>query len=273
MNQSQSQTHTQTHTQTQVNPDFRPCVVIPVYRHAQSLPPLLDQLRQLQLTCILVNDGGDAQASALMRELARDPLVLLCEQFPNRGKGAAVSTGLRYAAQMGFTHALQIDADGQHNAADIPKFLALAEAHPQALIAGVPQYDESVPRHRLYARYITHFWVWVETLSFQIRDSMCGFRVYPLDETLALINSVALGSRMDFDTQVLVHLFWRGVKMISEPTKVIYPVGGISNFRPWRDNVLITVMHTRLCCGMLVRLPRLLWNKWGNNSAGRRYDQ
>lgn len=246
---------------TLVQAGFRPCVVIPVYNHAYTLPPILAQIKAMHLTTILVNDGGDEEATAFLRGLADGMDVQLLEQFPNQGKGTAVIAGMRFAAERGFTHGLQIDADGQHEVSDIPKLLAAAEAQPAALITGVPVYDESVPRHRFYARYLTHFWVWVETLSLRIRDSMCGFRVYPLASTLALADRVAVGARMDFDTQIMVRLFWRGVDVVSVPTRVTYPAGGISNFRMWRDNLLITAMHIRLCCGMLVRLPLLLWRK------------
>lgn len=260
---TRAHSHSDTHNSNDnSNRDLRACVVIPVYNHAFNLPPLLEKIRALGLTCILVNDGGDAKASAFMRGLAQAPKVHLCEQFPNRGKGIAVILGLRYAATLGFTHGLQIDADGQHDTNDIPLLLAAAGAQPKALITGVPIYDDSVPRHRFYARYLTHFWVWVETLSLRIRDSMCGFRVYPIAATLALADTHSVGTYMDFDTQVMVRLFWRGVDVISVPTRVTYPANGISNFRLWRDNALITAMHIRLCCGMLVRLPVLLWRKW-----------
>jgi glycosyltransferase involved in cell wall biosynthesis len=243
------------------NVRIRACIVIPVYRHALTLPPLLSRIRELGLFTVLVNDGGDEAASEYLRNLRRPGEIELCEQFPNRGKGAAVLTGLRRAAELGYTHCVQIDADGQHNPNDIPLLLAEAEQRPEALITGVPRYDASVPQHRLYARYITHFWVWVETLSLQIRDSMCGFRVYPLESTLALARRVNLGQRMDFDTEVMVRLYWRGLDVVSVPTQVTYPEGGVSNFHLWRDNLMISAMHTRLVCGMLVRLPLLLWRK------------
>ena len=133
----------------------------------------------------------------------------------------------------------------------------------------MPSYDESVPRHRYYSRYITHFWVWVETLSLEIRDSMCGFRVYPLAQTLALADRVRIGRRMDFDTEVAVRLSWRGTPVISVPTRVIYPENGISNFRLWRDNLAISWMHTRLCAGMLLRLPLLLYRLMRRHWPGR----
>ncbi|MDQ2076972.1 glycosyltransferase family 2 protein [Marinimicrobium sp. ABcell2] len=238
---------------------FAPCVVIPVYNHAQLLAESLPLIRALDVPCVVVNDGGNPKDTELLRTLCRETGSELCEQFPNRGKGSAVILGMRRAAELGYTHAVQVDADGQHNIEDIPRFLALAEQFPQALISGVPEYDESVPRHRFYSRYITHFWVWVETLSLEIRDSMCGFRVYPLAETLALADRVRIGRRMDFDTEVAVRLSWRGMPVMAVPTRVIYPENGISNFRLWRDNLAISWMHTRLCVGMLARLPLLLY--------------
>lgn len=239
----------------------RACVIIPVYQHARALPPVLEKIRALGLLTIVVNDGSDEADTELLRGLQRDGEVILCEQFPNRGKGAAVITGMRRALELGFTHGVQIDADGQHDTADIPKLLACAERQPNALVTGVPEYDETVPRHRLYARYITHFWVWVETLSFSIRDSMCGFRVYPLAATLALADQGLLGRRMDFDTEVMVRLYWRNAPVVSVPTRVTYPPDGISNFRLWRDNLMISRMHTRLVFGMLLRSPVLIWRK------------
>jgi predicted LPLAT superfamily acyltransferase len=179
----------------------------------------------------------------------------------NRGKGAAVMTGLRRAYRDGFSHALQVDADGQHNLADIPAMVAKAQAKPDALISGKPEYDESVPKGRLYGRYITHFWVWVETLSFDIQDSMCGFRVYPLAATERLLCQQALTERMDFDIEILVKLYWQGVEILFQPTKVIYPEGGVSHFQAVADNVRITKLHTKLFFGMLKRLPWLLKRK------------
>ena len=153
---------------------------------------------------------------------------------------------------------LQIDADGQHDPADIPRFLARARAHPDDVVCGVPRYDASVPKGRLYGRYLTHVWVWINTLSFAIRDSMCGFRVYPLPPVLRLMDEETIGLRMDFDVEVLVRLFWRGIVVHNLPTRVTYPLDGVSHFDVWRDNVRISRMHARLFFGMLRRLPRLL---------------
>ena len=133
---------------------------------------------------------------------------------------------------------------------------------PGAVVVGHPVYDASVPAARYYGRYATHIWVWINTLSLRIRDSMCGFRVYPLAPLMALARKRMLGQRMNFDTDVLVRLYWDGLTMVNLPTRVGYPSDGVSHFQLWRDNVLITRMHTRLVFGMLWRAPRLLARHW-----------
>jgi glycosyltransferase involved in cell wall biosynthesis len=241
---------------------FQPCILIPVYNHGTTLAALLLRLQPYQLPIILIDDGSDAQTQVHIQSVvARYSAVTALRLATNSGKGAAVMHGLRAARDMGFSHALQIDADGQHDCADVPKFLALGAAQPLAAICGQPIFDDSVPKGRLYGRYITHFWVWVETLSFAIGDSMCGYRLYPLTSTCELIESVPIPKRMDFDTAIAVHLAWRGVRFINVPTRVIYPVGGLSHFKMWADNWRITKMHTRLVFGMLLRLPILLARK------------
>jgi glycosyltransferase involved in cell wall biosynthesis len=241
---------------------FDPVVVIPVYNHPTTIGAMVQSVMTQDLPCILVDDGSAPACAAVLDALAANqPQVTLIRLAVNQGKGGAMLAGFREAHQQGRTHVVQIDADGQHDPADIPAFLAQARAHPQAVIAGCPLYDSSVPKGRLYGRYLTHIWVWINTLSRTIRDSMCGFRVYPLASTMALINAVAIGQRMDFDTDILVRLYWRGIEVINQPTRVTYPRDGISHFRVGRDNLLISRMHARLFFGMLLRLPLLLWRK------------
>ena len=238
---------------------FRPCLIVPVFNHGEGAAALAEKLAPLGLRTVMVNDGSEADTTKILHRLVdRYDWIELHEHAANLGKGAAVLTGLRAAHAKAFTHALQIDADGQHDTNDIARFLALSSANPCATITGCPLFDATAPRVRRVARYLTHIWVWVETLSLTIRDSMCGFRVYPLDSVIDLIERVHLGRRMDFDTEILVRLYWAGVPILSLETKVIYPIGGRSNFRLWRDNWLITCMHVKLVTLMLWQMPKLL---------------
>lgn len=240
---------------------MKPVVVIPVYNHEHAVGAVVEQVRSRQLPVILVDDGSTAACALVLDELAKTPNVYLERRPSNGGKGAAVISGLRAAHRLGYSHAIQIDADGQHALSDLPAFVQQAEAHPSALVIGFPQYDSSVPKGRLYGRYLTHIWVWINSLSLAIKDSMCGFRVYPLKQALAVLVP-SIGQRMDFDPEVAVRLVWAGTPVINVPTRVTYPTDGVSHFDVLWDNVRISGMHTRLFFGMLVRLPRLLWRKW-----------
>ena len=241
---------------------LRVCVLIPIYNHREHIVPTVRALAAHGLPIFVIDDGSDAATQRVLSMLADEqPLMQLHRLERNRGKGAAVMRGMRAAHAEGFTHALQIDADGQHDPGDLPHFIAGARTNPNAVICGQPIYDETVPKGRLYGRYLTHFWVWVETLSLQIADSMCGYRLYPLQAAIDLMDVQRLPERMDFDTEILVRLYWRDTQVINLLTRVTYPPDGLSHFDMLRDNWRITKMHTRLTLGMLPRIPSLLWRK------------
>ena len=238
---------------------FKACAVIPVFNHHSSLERIIAALRAAGLPVILVDDGsGPDTKEVLGRITARDPQTECLTLTHNCGKGIAAMRGMARAGERGFSHALHLDADGQHDLADIPKLLALAQQHPDHLISGWPRYDADVPRLRFYGRYLTHILVWLHSLSLQLRDSMCGLRVYPVAASLTLAARVRLGARMDFDTDIMTRLYWAGTESLFLPTQVRYPEDGISHFRMLRDNARMAWLHLRLFLGMWPRLPDLL---------------
>ena len=184
----------------------------------------------------------------------------------NRGKGAAVLHGLRAAAAAGFTHALVMDADGQHPAARIPDFMAASRAAPAAMILGHPVFDASAPALRVRGRRVSNFWAGLETLGAGIGDSLFGFRVYPIAALIGVMERTRWMRRFDFDPEAAVRLCWRGVRPVNLPAEVRYlrpEEGGVSHFRYGRDNLLLTWMHVRLMLGLLLRLPlRLARRSW-----------
>jgi hypothetical protein len=144
----------------------------------------------------------------------------------------------------------------------IPELIKLSERNPEAIISGMPAYDETVPTNRKLWRYATHILVWIHTLSFEIKDSMCGFRIYPLRKTLEVIDSRdKFGQRMDFDIEILVRSQWAGLRVQQMPVGVRYPIDGVSHFQLFNDNFLITKMHFRLFFGMLINSPKILFRK------------
>ncbi|SFS18677.1 Glycosyltransferase involved in cell wall bisynthesis [Dyella sp. OK004] len=247
---------------------FLPCALIPIYNHKDTIARTVQSLRAHGLPVVIVDDGSNAATREVLDALVLNQSDLRLLRLPhNQGKGRALTAGLLAANELGYTHALQIDADGQHDVADVPRFLAESRADLRALVCGKPVYDDSVPRARLYGRYVTHVFVWIETLSLAIQDSMCGYRLYPLEPTCAEIARKPLPARMDFDTEIAVRLIWRGLPVRNLPTRVIYPENGLSHFRMWRDNLRISAMHTRLLLGMLPRIPLLLWRRLHHREA------
>lgn len=238
---------------------MRPCLLIPIYNNKDTIAAVLAELAPYRLPCFIIDDGSDAMTrQVLAREAAHHAWVHVLHHEHNGGKGRAVITGFFAAADNGYTHALQIDADGQHNARDIDRFLAEATAHPDAVVLGKPMFGPDVPLGRYFGRKISQWCVWAETLSWTIGDPLCGFRLYPLAATVALLKRTRVGARMDFDPDIVVRLYWAGVAIRNVETRIVYPEGGVSHFRMLRDNVRISWMHTRLLAGMLVRLPQLL---------------
>ena len=241
--------------------DLKFCAIVPVYRHESTTRKVAESLSAQGLAVILVDDGNTPEGHAILEAVARDvPETTLVTHAKNGGKGKAVISGLEKAFELGYTHALQMDADGQHDAQAIPFFLKAARKHPEDLIAGLPQYDASVPKAREQGRKITNFWVAIETLSKDIPDSMCGFRIYPVKSVWPVAKKIRT-YRMGFDIEILVRLAWAGLKMRFYPIKVSYPEDGVSNFRVFGSNVEISWTHTKLCTGMILRLPMLLWRR------------
>jgi glycosyltransferase involved in cell wall biosynthesis len=238
---------------------FEPAALIPIYNHGDAIASVVVPLRAHGLACRIVDDGSDAHTRSKLDELRARFTDVEVEHLPrNLGKGAAMARGLEWLAEQGFTHALTLDADGQHDTRDVPAFVDAARAHPEALILGAPVFSADVPKSRLHGRRISRFWVHVETLSSAIADPLCGFRCYPLAPTTTLLRERAMGTRMAFDPEIAVRLVWAGVPVINIQTRVTYPRDGSSHFRMIADNARISWMHTRLLFGMMWRLPSLL---------------
>lgn len=233
------------------------CAIVPSYNHHRVVGDVVAALRAADIPIFLIDDGSLDETRRVLASLAA-PGVTVHHLPQNGGKGGAVLTGFRLAQAEGYSHALQVDADGQHDLSRLTALIDAAKADPSALVSGQPRYDASIPTGRKIGRWITHVWVWIETLSLAITDSMCGFRIYPLAATGRLMAAEPIGQYMDFDTDIMVRLYWRGTPVVMVPVDVTYPPDNTSNFAMVRDNVRISLMHTRLVFGMLARLPRFI---------------
>jgi glycosyltransferase involved in cell wall biosynthesis len=188
----------------------------------------------------------------------------------NQGKGAAVLAGAEAALEAGFSHALTMDADGQHPHPLIPTFMARSSQNPDQMILGKPVFAQDAPRLRVGGRKVSNWWANLETLWMGIGDSLFGFRIYPLTPLIKVMRGQRWMRRFDFDPEAVVRLCWAGVRPINIDAPVRYlsvEEGGISHFKYLRDNALLTWMHIRLMFGFAVHLPRLFWQKLSHTTV------
>jgi glycosyltransferase involved in cell wall biosynthesis len=245
-----------------VTPSATHLVLIPSYNPgARALDTVRAARANWDPVWVVVDGSTDGSAEALSALAARDPSLRVLVRARNGGKGAAILDGLMAAQRAGFTHALTMDADGQHPPDCIASFMQASLTAPGAMILGDPVFDASVPLIRLRGRRISNWCTNITTLWAGIHDTLFGFRVYPIDPLVAIMQRTRWMRRFDFDAEAAVRLSWRGVPAVNLPAPVRYfrpDEGGVSHFHYGRDNVLLTSMYLRLFLGFGIRLPWLI---------------
>jgi glycosyltransferase involved in cell wall biosynthesis len=245
---------------------LKTCLLIPIYDHKDEIRGVVRGLAESGLPCFVIDDGSGAETRAVLDAIEKDhDWVKVYRREENGGRGAALASGYRLAAGRGFSHAIQLDADAQHDAADVPRFLDAIAEDPRALILGSPIFDETAPKGRLYGRQLSRMMVWISTLSMEISDPLCGFRAIPLAATVELLDEVAMGNHMEFDPNLVIHLYWRRTPIRNLRTKVIYDPAGLSHFDMIRDNVRLSGVYAQALFGMLLRSPNLLARHFNRN--------
>lgn len=248
-----------------MTPSASHLVLIPSYNTGATVLATVRAARaQWNPVWVVVDGSTDGSERALVEQASQDPGLRVMVLPHNQGKGAAVLHGLQQAAQAGYTHALTMDADGQHPAALIPAFMQASLARPETMVLGRPVFDASAPLLRVRGRRVSNWWTNLETLGAGVADSLYGFRVYPVQALAAVMQRQPWMRRFDFDTEAVVRLAWRGVKPVNLDAPVKYlstEEGGVSHFRYGRDNLLLSWMHTRLMVEFVLRLPVLLWRR------------
>jgi glycosyltransferase involved in cell wall biosynthesis len=237
-------------------------VVVPSYNSgpllAQTARAVLEHWKPVWIVLDGSTDSSVEEAHAL---LSRHTDLRLFALERNHGKGGATLVAMRAALEAGYSHALVFDADGQHPADRIGSFMQISRNHPDAMVLGVPVFGPDAPRERVKGRRIGNWFANLETLWGGVHDSLFGFRLYPLKPAVRIMESIRTARRFDFDTELVVRLFWAGVRPINQPVPVHYPAqvaGGVTHFKYLRDNLLLAGTHTRLCLLMLLR-PWPVW--------------
>ncbi len=232
------------------------CVIIPTYNNHKTLPQVLDQTIAQGLPVIVVDDGSTDPTAVILKQ--RSDITVVSYQ-PNRGKGYALQCGFRKALGMGFSYAITLDSDGQHNPADIPCFLDELQQSGNCMIIGTRNMNQDgIPMKSNFGRRFSNFWFWVET-GIRNNDTQSGFRLYPLK---AIEKKRFYTTRFEFEIESLVRLAWDNIPVKSVPVGVTYHTGNehVSHFRPFRDFFRISVLNSVLVMlACLFFLPRLFF--------------
>lgn len=247
-------------------------ILIPSYNTGRKVIETVRDARQHWTPVWVVIDGStDGTREQLEAMAADDPGLKVMALPVNQGKGSAVLHGLTEAMGQGFTHALAMDADGQHPPDKIAEFMAASQASPGSMVLGRPIFDASAPAIRVAGRKLSNGWTALQTLGGGIDDCLFGMRVYPIAPLVKIMRSHAWMRRFDFDPEAAVRLYWSGVTPVNIGTPVRYftpEEGGVSHFNYLRDNVLLSSMHARLLAEFLVfRLWQLLWRRIAGSGA------
>ena len=240
------------------------CVVMPTFNSGDMLARTVGSaLCWLPDVVVVVDGSTDGSRESLRGLESKHPGLRVLEAERNRGKGAAALEGMARAAEEGFTHGIVMDSDGQHPAERIPQLVEVSRREPEAMVLGRPIFGADAPAARVYGRWVGNFFANVETLWGGVGDSLFGFRLYPLEPALRVMGSTRWGRGFDFDTELVVRLFWEGIRPMNVWVPVYYPkreAGGVTHFRYVRDNWLLAGTHCRLMLGLLPRLGKV-W-KW-----------
>jgi glycosyltransferase involved in cell wall biosynthesis len=246
-------------------------VLLPSYNTGPRLRGVVAEVLQQWKPVVVVIDGSTDGSDRPLQELAKEDPALHVITLPrNSGKGAAVLAGMKWAQERGFTHALTMDADGQHVANHVAEFMEVSRRNPDTLVLGKPIFPPNIPRERLYGRKISVGLVRAALLGGGIDDPLFGFRVYPLAPLLALLGGRTTARRYDFDCEAAVRLCWSGVRPLNVPAPVRYysrAEGGVTHFHYLRDNLTLARMHLRLLSELvLFRAPEILRHRrrWRN---------
>lgn len=235
--------------------DFNLVFLIPHYNHPK-ITELVGDLLGFGYKILIVDDGSDEKnVDNIKRLSALDGVTVLFLQ-KNMGKGYAIKKAFKYALENQITHLFQIDADYQHSCDNINSMISLAQKYPQKLILSYPVYGDDAPNIRVKGRKITNFWIYINTLGCKVKDGMCGFRIYPVFSLEHTIKKT-LSNRMEFDIEIIINACKDNINLLFEPQKVNYHKDGISHFRMFKDNLLISKMHARC----FLSLPKFILKK------------
>jgi len=222
--------------------DYSVCVIIPTYNNGQTLRNVIEDVLHYTSNIIVVNDGSTDNTAAILTGFAGMEQV---NYTINQGKGWAIRQGIKRALELGYDYAITIDSDGQHFAKDLTIFIDQLKFHPQSIIIGSRNMNQSsVPGKSSFGNRFSNFWFKVET-GIKLPDTQSGYRLYPIS---LLKNMKFFTRKYEFEIEVLVRSAWKDIPVHSVPVSVYYAPGKerVSHFRPFKDFFRISILNTIL---------------------------
>lgn len=224
--------------------DLAIVAIIPTYNNARTIGEVINGIKKFLAEIIVVNDGSTDNTAEIVKQCDNIEIISFSQ---NRGKGSALGAGFEKATELGFSHAITIDGDGQHLTDDIPLFLEKVKAEPATLWVGnrILAYEkgEQPPARSSFGRRFGNFWYRFNT-GIRLHDTQCGFRAYPLKEIKLL---KCKGSRYEYELEVLIKAAWSGVQVKELPIRLYYYSAGktVSHFRPVHDFIRISRVNAK----------------------------
>lgn len=242
---------------------YRLVVLVPAYNPGPILERTVRGLIKYHPDIWVLVDGSNDGSEAFLDQF-RDhcPGVRVFQRRQNRGKGMTVLEGAMRAHAEQFTHALCVDADGQHPPDRLPAFFEVSRLHHKALVMGEPRFGSDAPLERVFFRKVANGLAHLETGGRLRWDSLFGMRVYPIAALLSAFSKTRWARGYDFDTEIAVRMVWDGVDVVKIDTNVRYPTrleGGVSHFSYLRDNLTLARMHARLLAEASLRFVRRMF--------------
>lgn len=218
------------------------CVLIPTYNNSGTLQEVISNVLEYTKDIIVVNDGSTDNTKQILQNIQVKAVVNFEK---NQGKGMALRQGFKKAAELGYTHAITIDSDGQHKASDLPTFFKAIEENPHALYIGARNmHTENVPGTSSFGNNFSNFWFKFET-GIDAPDTQSGYRAYPI---FRYKNMRFFTTKYEFEIEVIVRSAWKDIPVLFLPIDVYYPPQEerITHFRKIPDFTRISILNTVL---------------------------
>ncbi|EKD91656.1 MAG: cell wall biogenesis glycosyltransferase [uncultured bacterium] len=210
-------------------------ILIPVYNEKKTIKNIIQRCRHYSKNIIVVDDGSTDDT---LSEIDSNFVVLMQNKI-NLGKGASLLKGFKYIVSCSFSGVITLDADGQHDPADLSKFFELITKTPESIIIGARTLNtRSAPWKRWLANKAADAFVSLVVRK-KLQDTQSGFRYYPA-RFLATLDSKNITNRFAFETEILIKAVHSGFLINYIEICSCYPKESRhSYYQPIRDSIAI----------------------------------